>query len=267
MRSWNWLTLHIRFIHFCLDKETPRQEEEGAVQQEDEQETAAQEEEEEEEEEEGHEAEEQEEDEDLDEIDLPDGVIFDPTDQDLASQYLINMNLGNPLPVYPVIPAIHAAQFYSMPPIDLVANQAPAGERQWFFFVNGGVTTQTRAVGNGGAAGSWRSFGDDFLICDSSNGEEAMGLKILFTYYSGIPQGRPRRTSWKMDEYTLPHNNGQWVLERIRSFMQVEDIDYHDTFALVPRLPPCIAAIRHWELHELEINNAFLHGDFHEEVH
>jgi len=52
---------------------------------------------------------------------------------------------------------------------------------------------------------------------------------------------------------------------------QVEGFDFIETFALVAKLTSvrCFLAIttaRGWELHQMDVNNAFLHGDLEEEV-
>lgn len=57
-----------------------------------------------------------------------------------------------------------------------------------------------------------------------------------------------------------------------KGFTQVAGVDYSETFAPVAktnslRVLLSIAAIRHWPLHQLDVKNAFLHGDLHEEVY
>jgi hypothetical protein len=52
----------------------------------------------------------------------------------------------------------------------------------------------------------------------------------------------------------------------------VHDIDYDDTFSLVVKmnsicLELTIVATKGWEVHQMEMNNAFLHEDFSEEVY
>ena len=72
------------------------------------------------------------------------------------------------------------------------------------------------------------------------------------------------------------HANG--TVERLKARLvvlgnhQVEGLDYHEMFApiakmVIVRVFLAVAVVNNWEVHQMDVHHAFLHGDLHEEVY
>jgi len=51
-----------------------------------------------------------------------------------------------------------------------------------------------------------------------------------------------------------------------KGYNQIEGLDYFDSYSPVAKLTTvrfiiALTSINHWNLHQLDVNNAFLHGD------
>ncbi|KAK3003104.1 hypothetical protein RJ639_020223 [Escallonia herrerae] len=68
-----------------------------------------------------------------------------------------------------------------------------------------------------------------------------------------------------------PDGSTEWYKTQLvaKGYTLIEGINFHETFALVANLVTficslAVASIHSWPLHQLNVNNAFLHGDLHE---
>ncbi|KAI5082293.1 hypothetical protein GOP47_0002036 [Adiantum capillus-veneris] len=154
-------------------------------------------------------------------LDLPPGFRFHPTDEELVVHYLKNKVSSRPLPV----PIIAEIDLYKFDPWDL-PGKAICGENEWYFF-----TPRDRKYPNGArpnrAAGSgyWKATGTDKpistsmqLICANNNGSNnnnmhlggfqahhqhvKLGVKKALVFYKGRPP-KGVKTNWIMHEYRL----------------------------------------------------------------
>ena len=110
---------------------------------------------------------------------------------------------------------------------------------------------------------------------------EAMRKKIQALEDSGTwtvedlpPRKKAIRSKWV---YMIKYNsNGS--IERCKARLvilgnkQVEDIDYNETFASTTKMVTVrtflvVAATKGWELHQMDVHNAFLHDELNEEVY
>ncbi|WVZ54704.1 hypothetical protein U9M48_005463 [Paspalum notatum var. saurae] len=134
--------------------------------------------------------------------DLPAGIRFHPTDEELVVHYLTNQAAGAPCPV----PIVAEVNIYACNPWELPA-RALFGDTEWYFF-----SPRDRKYPNGArpnrAAGDgyWKATGTDRPVLSSTTNQR-VGVKKALVFYSGrSPRGV--KTDWIMHEYRLVGTGG-----------------------------------------------------------
>lgn len=150
---------------------------------------------------------------------LPPGFRFQPTDEELAFQYLKCKVLALPLPAS-IIPDINARTY---DPWDFPGEF----EGDKYFFSNNEVKYRNGSVrvNRATASGYWKATGMDKKIVSSSkinHNHQMVGMRKTLVFHRGKPS-HGTRTNWIMHEYRLIaspclcnnsiHNQmGNWVL-------------------------------------------------------
>ncbi|XP_068637000.1 NAC domain-containing protein 100-like [Aristolochia californica] len=130
-----------------------------------------------------------------DEIELPPGFRFHPTDEELITHYLSRKVLDNSF----VSRAIGEVDLNKCEPWDLPW-RAKMGEKEWYFFCLRDRKYPTGLRTNRATeAGYWKATGKDKEIF---RGKTLVGMKKTLVFYKGrAPKGE--KTNWVMHEYRL----------------------------------------------------------------
>ncbi|CAK9149929.1 unnamed protein product [Ilex paraguariensis] len=132
------------------------------------------------------------------ELELPPGFRFHPTDEELVMHYLCRKCAAQSI----AVPIIAEIDLYKFDPWQL-PGMALYGEKEWYFF-----SPRDRKYPNGSrpnrAAGTgyWKATGADKPI----GKPKALGIKKALVFYAGkAPKGV--KTNWIMHEYRLANVN------------------------------------------------------------
>nr|AXI69497.1 NAC domain-containing protein [Morus indica] len=152
-----------------------------------------------------------------DQLDLPPGFRFHPTDEELISHYLYKKVVDTNF----ACRAIGEVDLNKSEPWDL-PGKAKMGEKEWYFFCVRDRKYPTGLRTNRATeAGYWKATGKDKEIY---RGKSLVGMKKTLVFYKGrAPKGE--KSNWVMHEYRLEgkfsvHNlpktaKNEWVICRV----------------------------------------------------
>ncbi|XP_059643472.1 NAC domain-containing protein 100 [Cornus florida] len=150
-------------------------------------------------------------------MELPPGFRFHPTDEELITHYLSNKVVDSNFSAK----AIGEVDLNKVEPWDLPW-RAKMGEKEWYFFcVRDRKYPTGLRTNRATAAGYWKATGKDKEIF---RGKSLVGMKKTLVFYRGrAPKGE--KTNWVMHEYRLEgrlsfHNlpktaKNEWVICRV----------------------------------------------------
>ncbi|KAL3335536.1 hypothetical protein AABB24_031651 [Solanum stoloniferum] len=154
---------------------------------------------------------------DDDQMELPPGFRFHPTDEELITHYLSNKVVDTNF----IAIAIGDVDLNKVEPWDLPW-KAKMGEKEWYFFCVRDKKYPTGLRTNRAtAAGYWKATGKDREIY---RGKSLVGMKKTLVFYKGrAPKGE--KTNWVIHEFRLEgklslHNlpktaKNEWVICRV----------------------------------------------------
>ncbi|XP_058228042.1 NAC domain-containing protein 100 [Rhododendron vialii] len=139
-----------------------------------------------------------------DQIELPPGFRFHPTDEELITYYLSKRVLDREFSAR----AIGEVDLNKVEPWEL-PHKAKMGEKEWYFFCVRDKKYPTGLRTNRAtAAGYWKATGKDKEIF---RGKSLVGMKKTLVFYTGrAPKGE--KTNWVMHEYRL---EGKFSLQNL----------------------------------------------------
>ncbi|KAF7136217.1 hypothetical protein RHSIM_Rhsim08G0152900 [Rhododendron simsii] len=139
-----------------------------------------------------------------DQIELPPGFRFHPTDEELITHYLSKRVLDSEFSAR----AIGEVDLNKVEPWEL-PRKAKMGEKEWYFFCVRDKKYPTGLRTNRAtAAGYWKATGKDKEIF---RGKSLVGMKKTLVFYTGrAPKGE--KTNWVMHEYRL---EGKFSLQNL----------------------------------------------------
>ena len=106
--------------------------------------------------------------------------------------------------------------------------------------------------------------------------KEIFALELNHTWdIAHLPNGKtPIGCKWIYRIKYNPDGSVERYKTRLvaKGYTKQEGLDYSETFSPIAksisvRVLLCIAVVKGWDLHQLDVNNAFLHGDLNEKVY
>ncbi|KAJ0890178.1 putative transcription factor NAM family [Helianthus annuus] len=181
-----------------------------------------------------------------DQMDMPPGFRFHPTDEELITHYLSNKVVDNNF----VAKAIAEVDMNKIEPWEL-PRLAKLGGKEWYFFcVNDKKYPTGLRTNRATAAGYWKATGKDKEI---SRGKLLVGMKKTLVFYMGrAPKGE--KTNWVIHEYRLEGKSllsnlprsakNEWVICRVfhktsgGKKLHISELTRTDSGGVATSLPP-----------------------------